>query len=133
MGDFVGGMLKYLRRHPVERLTIAAGFGKLAKLAAGHLDFHSSRSQVDVLALTAILAELGADEPITQKARAAAGAAEILAIAGDRREALAQRVARRAREVVLATLSGKTVVEVAIVDRQGRFLARIGEARWKGC
>jgi len=133
MGDFVGGMLKYLRRHPVERLTIAGGFGKLAKLGAGHLDLHSSRSQVDVLALTAILAELGADEPITQKARAAAGAAEILAIAGDRREALAQRVARRAREVVLATLSGKTVVEVAIVDRQGRFLARIGEARWNGC
>src|SRR5438552_2314385 len=34
MGDFVGGTLKYLRRHPVERLTIAGGFAKLAKLAA---------------------------------------------------------------------------------------------------
>ena len=38
MGDFVGGTLKYLRTHPVPRLTIAGGFAKLAKLAAGHLD-----------------------------------------------------------------------------------------------
>src|SRR5579859_2032423 len=37
MGDFVGGTLKYLRRHPVRRLTIAGGFAKLAKLAQGHL------------------------------------------------------------------------------------------------
>src|ERR1700683_5735447 len=28
MGDFVGGTLKYLRRHPVPRLTLAGGFGK---------------------------------------------------------------------------------------------------------
>jgi len=35
-------------------------------------------------------------------------------------------VAARAREVALATLCGKTAVEVAIVDRQGGFLARVG-------
>ena len=40
MGDFVGGTLKYLRSHPVPRLTLAGGFAKLAKLAAGHLDLH---------------------------------------------------------------------------------------------
>ena len=34
MGDFVGGVLKYLRSHPVERLTLAGGFAKFAKLAA---------------------------------------------------------------------------------------------------
>ncbi|MBV9523891.1 MAG: cobalt-precorrin-5B (C(1))-methyltransferase, partial [Alphaproteobacteria bacterium] len=38
MGDFAGATLKYLRRHPVDRLTLAGGFGKLAKLASGHLD-----------------------------------------------------------------------------------------------
>ena len=26
MGDFAGGLLKYLRRHPLPRLTIAGGF-----------------------------------------------------------------------------------------------------------
>ena len=35
MGDFVGGMLKYLRTHPVPRVTIAGGVGKMTKLAQG--------------------------------------------------------------------------------------------------
>jgi cobalt-precorrin-5B (C1)-methyltransferase len=126
MGDFVGGTLKYLRRHPVERLTIAGGFAKLAKLAAGHLDLHSARSRVDIPALAGLLAALGAEAPAITAARAAGGAAEILAIAGDRRGALARAVGAEAREVALATLCGKTAVEIAIVDRQGAFLARVG-------
>ena len=126
MGDFVGGTLKYLRGHPVARVTIAGGFAKLAKLAAGHLDLHSARSRVDTAALGEMLAALGADNVTVDTARAATGAGEILALAGTRREALARLVAGGAREVALATLSGKTAVEVAIVDRQGCFLARVG-------
>ena len=38
MGDFVGGTLKYLRKCPIPKLTIASGFGKLSKLAAGNMD-----------------------------------------------------------------------------------------------
>jgi cobalt-precorrin-5B (C1)-methyltransferase len=126
MGDFVGGTLKYLRGHPVARLTIAGGFAKLAKLAGGHLDLHSARSRVDTAALGAMLAALGADNATVDAARAAAGAAEILALAGGREGALARLVAAGAREVALATLSDKTAVEVAIVDREGGFLARVG-------
>ena len=48
MGDFVGGFLKHVRRHPVPRLTIGGGFAKVSKLANGHLDLHSARSQVDL-------------------------------------------------------------------------------------
>jgi cobalt-precorrin-5B (C1)-methyltransferase len=126
MGDFVGGTLKYLRRHPVERLTIAGGFAKLAKLAAGHLDLHSARSRVDIAWLAGMLGELGAAPATIEAARAANGAAEILSIAGELQEQLARAIAGRGREVVLATLCGKTAVEVAIVDRQGNFLARVG-------
>jgi len=126
MGDFVGATLRYLGRHPIRQLTIAGGFAKLAKLAAGHLDLHSARSQVDIGALAQMLAELGADAATAEAARAAEGAAEILALAGEKREALARAVAARAREVALATLSGNTAVEVAVVDRQGGFLARVG-------
>jgi hypothetical protein len=50
----------------------------------------------------------------------------MLGIAGDLREALARAIAARAREVALATICGKTAIEVAIVDRQGGFLARVG-------
>jgi cobalt-precorrin-5B (C1)-methyltransferase len=126
MGDFVGGTLKYLRAHPVDRLTIAGGFAKLAKLATGHLDLHSARSRVDATALTAALAALGADRATVDAARHAAGAGEILALAGRWRAALAGNVARQAREVALATLSGSTTVEIVVVDRDGGLLARVG-------
>ena len=43
MGDFVGGMLKYLRAHPVARVTLAGGVAKMTKLAQGMLDLHSKR------------------------------------------------------------------------------------------
>ncbi|MEM7465198.1 MAG: cobalt-precorrin-5B (C(1))-methyltransferase, partial [Pseudomonadota bacterium] len=48
MGDFAGGLLKYLRNHPIPKLTIAGGFAKMAKLANGSLDLHSGRSQVNM-------------------------------------------------------------------------------------
>src|SRR5579884_943168 len=69
MGDFVGGTLKYLRRHPVPRLTLAGGFGKMAKLAAGHLDLHSARSEVDIAALADLLDELGGTAEAVAAAR----------------------------------------------------------------
>jgi len=126
MGDFVGGTLKYLRRHPLPRLTVAGGFGKLAKLAAGHLDLHSSRSAVEPGFLADMLAVLGAGPATVGAARASGSAGEILDLAGEWRSALAERVARQAREVALASLSGHTEVEVAVVDRSGDFLARVG-------
>jgi cobalt-precorrin-5B (C1)-methyltransferase len=126
MGDFVGGMLKYLRRHPLPLLTLAGGFGKLAKLADGALDLHSARSRVDAALLARMLCEIGADGATVAAARQAAGAAEILALAGDRRADLAAAVAARARAVALTALAGETAVEVAVVARDGSFLARVG-------
>jgi cobalt-precorrin-5B (C1)-methyltransferase len=118
MGDFVGGPLKYLRAHPVDRLPVAGGFAKPAKLATGHLDLHSARSRVDTVALAGMLEALGADPAAVTAAGRAAGAGEILALARD--------VAWQAREVALATLGGQTAAEVVIVDRNGSLLARVG-------
>jgi cobalt-precorrin-5B (C1)-methyltransferase len=126
MGDFAGGTLKYLRSHPVPKLTLAGGFAKMAKLAAGHLDLHSSRSRVEPAALAGLLGECGADGETRAAAQGADSAGAVLDLAGPHRAALAGTVARRAREVALATLSGEVAVEVAIVDRGGAFLARIG-------
>jgi cobalt-precorrin-5B (C1)-methyltransferase len=126
MGDFAGGTLKYLRRHPVPQLTLAGGFAKLAKLAQGHLDLHSSRSRLDAAAIADVLAGLGADPATIAAAAEADSAGAILELAGSRRPALAAAIARQAREVALATLSGAIAVEVAIIDRAGDFLARVG-------
>lgn len=126
MGDFVGGTLKYLRTHPVHRLTIAGGFAKLAKLAAGHLDLHSARSRVDTAALAGTLEAFGADPITVQAAARAGGAGEVLALAGAHRVTLAGEVARRAREVSLATLGGGTAIDIVVIDRGGDLLARFG-------
>jgi cobalt-precorrin-5B (C1)-methyltransferase len=126
MGDFVGGMLKYLRGHPVARLTLAGGFAKLAKFAGGHLDLHSSQSRVDPALLADMLAATGAGEAAVTAVRGCDSAGTAIEAAGAWAPALADAVARRAREVALATLSGATAVEVAVVDRSGEFLARVG-------
>ncbi|HEX6978442.1 MAG TPA: cobalt-precorrin-5B (C(1))-methyltransferase [Alphaproteobacteria bacterium] len=126
MGDFVGGTLKYLRNHPVPWLTIAGGFGKLAKLAAGHLDLHSSRSRVDPADLATVLEELGAAPHVVADARAAASAGDVLTLAAAARLDLAGAVARRARDVALAALAGGIALDVVVFDRQGRMLGRAG-------
>jgi cobalt-precorrin-5B (C1)-methyltransferase len=126
MGDFVGGTLKYLRRHPVPRLTLAGGFAKMAKFASGHLDLHSSKSAVDPVMLCEMLAQTAADDATRAAARDSDSAGAVLDVAGPWGSALADGVARRAREVALATLSGAIAVEVAIVGRSGEFLARVG-------
>jgi cobalt-precorrin-5B (C1)-methyltransferase len=122
MGDFVGGMLKYLRRHPIERLTVGGGFAKMVKLAQGNLDLHSSRSQVDFKQLAQWLADLGAEPDDVARAEQANTAAQILMSAGSIE--IGGLVARRAREVALATLSGRTAVEIVIVDRNGTVVGR---------
>ena len=60
MGDFVGGMLKYLRRHPVPRVTVAGGMAKMTKLGQGLLDLHSRRGEVDLNWLSRIATDRAA-------------------------------------------------------------------------
>jgi cobalt-precorrin-5B (C1)-methyltransferase len=126
MGDFVGGTLKYLRTHPVPKLTLAGGFGKLAKLAQGHLFLHSAKSQVDIGELAASLAELGASAETVKAGRAANTAAQLLSIAEANGLPLARHIARRARAVALNTLGRETALEVLVFDRAGRLVGRAG-------
>lgn len=128
MGDFAGGTLKYLRRHPVPRLTLAGGFAKLTKLAQGALDLHSGRSQVDFDWLAGRLADLGADSAMQEAARTANTAMEVLALAGAPPSPLLlpALVAAEARRTALAVLDGAPVaIDVLVVDRSGKI---VGEA-----
>ena len=122
MGDFVGGTLKYLRRHPIARVTLAGGFAKLAKLAAGHLDLHSSRASVDLPGLTALLAEHGATGDLLDHARAAASANEMLLLAQGVGLPLADDVARQARRVALEHLDRGCALEVMVFDRDAGLI-----------
>ena len=125
MGDFAGGLLKYLRRHPLPRLTIAGGIGKISKLAEGHLDLHSGRSRVDQAWLADRLAELGAAPELLAKARNANSALETLELARAAGIGIGDLVAARARETALGVLAGAPVaVEVLIFDRAGQLVGR---------
>ena len=126
MGDFVGGMLKYMRQHPVPNLSILGGFGKMVKLAQGAIDLHSARSQVDFARLAETAAEHGMDPA---RVSAANSVLEVAQMADDaQRGALATAIAAAARQTALAHLRGALIaVEVVIISRDGALLGRAGE------
>ncbi|HEX4725455.1 MAG TPA: cobalt-precorrin-5B (C(1))-methyltransferase [Pseudonocardiaceae bacterium] len=127
MGDFAGAVLKYLRRHPVARLTVAGGIGKLSKLAAGHLDLHSGRSQVDPAALAALAGEAGASAQLVAAVLGAHTALDALRLCQDAGLPLGDLVAARARAVALDVLRGASVaVDVVVIDRAGDIVGRSG-------
>ncbi|WP_018699279.1 cobalt-precorrin-5B (C(1))-methyltransferase [Amorphus coralli] len=127
MGDFVGGMLKYLRNHPVDRVTVAGGFAKLTKLAQGFLDLHSGRSQVDFEWLAQAARTAGGSEAVATTILGANTAAEALSIARAADIDLAAPVALAARERAVRVVAGRPIrVDVLVVDRQGRIIAHAG-------
>lgn len=119
MGDFAGAVLKYLRRHPVPRLTLAGGFAKFSKLAAGHLDLHSKRSQVD-LRLLASLAPSIADS-----IRSANTALHALELAQAASIPLGDLVAARALATAVEVIGPAPIaVDVVVIDRAGTIVGR---------
>jgi cobalt-precorrin-5B (C1)-methyltransferase len=124
MGDFAGGLLKYLRAHPLPRLTLGGGFGKISKLAAGHLDLHSGRSQVDLDRLADLIGELGGTAALADQVRGANTANQVLELARQAGLPLADAVAQRAQATALGVLNGETAVEVLIFDRKGALVGR---------
>ena len=126
MGDFAGGMLKYLRRHPIPKVTIAGGFAKLGKLAQGAVDLHSARSRVDLPALRAALADLGAEASTRRAASETVSAAQILSLAEAARLPLGAWVAQAARTRAQALAGDQVAVSVLVYDRAGREVGRAG-------
>ncbi|TCH98181.1 cobalt-precorrin-5B (C(1))-methyltransferase [Roseococcus sp. SYP-B2431] len=112
MGDFVGGMLKYLRAHPVPRVTIAGGVAKMTKLAQGMLDLHSKRGAADMAALAELagMPELASCNTV----------AEAFSRAGD---GLGDRIAELALATAADVLRGAEIaLDIAIFDRAGRLV-----------
>ena len=114
MGDFAGGLMKYLRRNLVARLTIGGGIGKMTKLAQGARDLHSARSQVDFSGLAQVF-----NQPGLAKANTAL---EAYALAGPD---MAQWVSQSALANCQSILqSADITVDCVVVDRTGQILAQ---------
>jgi cobalt-precorrin-5B (C1)-methyltransferase len=119
MGDFAGGTLKYLRHHPIEKLTLAGGFGKFCKLADGFLDLHSGRSQVNHDHLAETIRGLGAGDLLIEKVRSANTAMEVLELAQAAQIDLASALAAKARAVASEACDHAVDIEILIYDRKG--------------
>ncbi|MGI9524285.1 MAG: cobalt-precorrin-5B (C(1))-methyltransferase [Hyphomicrobiaceae bacterium] len=125
MGDFVGGMLKYLRRHPIPNLVVAGGFAKMSKLARGFLDLHSGRSQVDFDWLALRAAENGASTSLCGTIRSANTAAQVLSLCQDNGIDIASEIADGARRTIVTTLRDAPIfAETVIVNRIGAIIAK---------
>jgi len=130
MGDFVGGLLKYLKKNPVARVTIGGGFAKMTKLAQGRLDLHSSRSAVDLAALADLAREAGASDELAGLIGAGNSALEALRLAQAAGVDLPSLVARRAWDAAAHALHGTELeLEIMVFDRDGALLARTGFMR----
>ncbi len=125
MGDFAGGMLKYLRDHPVPRVTVAGGVAKLAKLGQGRLDLHSSRGRIDLPALAAVSAAAGGDAALGARIAGANTAAEAFALAAAVGVPLGDAVAAQAWHVAADVLAGSGAeLELLLFDRDGALQGR---------
>ncbi|MDQ7015783.1 MAG: cobalt-precorrin-5B (C(1))-methyltransferase [Gammaproteobacteria bacterium] len=122
MGDFVGALLKHLKKNSVQKISICGGFGKLTKLACGHLDLHSTRSQIDFVQLAKWAQELGAEGELVEKIRSANTSAEVLRWCQATGIDLGLKVCQEAHGVARRQLLVETALEIWAVDRLGGFV-----------
>ncbi|WP_428484812.1 cobalt-precorrin-5B (C(1))-methyltransferase [Rhodopila sp.] len=126
MGDFVGGMLKYLRHHPVPRVTVAGGMAKMTKLGQGLLDLHSRRGEVDLRWLSQTATDMGGNIELTARITQSNSAMEAFSHASAAAIDLPAGVALSAWRTAAQALGGAMRLEVVIFDRSGQLLARTG-------
>ena len=125
MGDFVGGTLKYLRRHPVPKVTIAGGVAKMTKLAQGLLDLHSKRGTVDLGALATFADAIGGSDELHTQILNANTAAEAFDHAARAGVALGDNVAQAAWRTAAQVIADTDIaLEIAVFDRDGKLVGR---------
>ncbi len=125
MGDFVGGMLKYVRARPVPRVTVAGGVAKMTKLAQGMLDVHSRRGAADLAALAALARDAGGSQALAERIGGANMVAEAFRLAEAEGVALGDAVAAGAWRTAAAVLDREDVaLEILVFDREGRAMGR---------
>jgi cobalt-precorrin-5B (C1)-methyltransferase len=125
MGDFVGGMLKYIRSHPVPKVTIAGGVAKMTKLAQGMLDVHSKRGLADLDALARVASEAGADTDLVSRIAGANTVSHAFQLAGESGLALGDRVAALAWKTAARALNAPEIaLEILVFDRQGQLVGK---------
>nr|WP_199699620.1 cobalt-precorrin-5B (C(1))-methyltransferase [Notoacmeibacter ruber] len=128
MGDFVGGMLKYIRAHPVPKVTVAGGIAKMTKLAQGRLDLHSKHGRADLEALADLVREIGGGDEFVRRIAGSNTVAEAFSHATEAQLPLGDVLAERAWTTAAKVLR-QGELQLLIFDREG---ALRGEKKMAG-
>ncbi len=132
VGDFTGAAVRRMLTEGLERVVFVGMAGKLAKLAAGVLMTHYTRSKVDLGLLGEITTAAGGDGELVAAVGAASTgrhayelweAAGVLRVAGD-------ELCRRVRGVLLRAGEGRLDADVAMVDFAGRSVVAASRPEW---
>ncbi len=132
MGDFAGAVLKHLkmlckdnsRLMPIKKLSICGGFGKISKLAQGHMDLNSRASSIDFEHLRFTAKNLGATDALCEKITHSNTSIEALQHCQKNNIDLAHNLCEQALKVAKGIIPSTIVVEVIAIDRQGNFVAK---------
>lgn len=116
MGDFIGAVLKRLKKVPMQRLTICGGFGKISKLAAGHKDLHSRVSSIEFDFLAQQASVVGADEEVQEKILKANTSIEALSLC----PSLGNQICKLAQAVAEKVVPSTCRVDVVAINKQGQ-------------
>jgi cobalt-precorrin-5B (C1)-methyltransferase len=123
VGDFVGVGLKHCARRAARRAVIVGMIGKLSKMADGKMQTHAAGSEVNMVLLAQLAAELGARQEVIDEILQANTARHVLELA--QREglgAVTTLICRRVAEVARAHAGGALDVHVQLVDFNGTLL-----------
>jgi cobalt-precorrin-5B (C1)-methyltransferase len=132
VGDFTGAALRRALAAGVTRVVFVGMAGKLAKLAAGVLMTHYTRSKVDVGLLGEVTRAAGGSARLAEEVAAANTArhayelweqAGLLRAAGD-------ELCRRVRAVLLRAGQGRLAADVAMVDFRGSTVVAASRPEW---
>ncbi len=122
MGDFVGAVLKHIKRHPIDKLTLVGGFGKFSKLAYGAIDLHSRKSSIDFEFLSQQAKFLGAKLDLQEEVRQANTSLAALAKCQEIGLALGDRISDLALQQAKKIVPPHISVEVFTINKTGKMV-----------
>ncbi|MCJ8338110.1 MAG: cobalt-precorrin-5B (C(1))-methyltransferase [Pseudomonadales bacterium] len=135
MGDFVGALLKHLKKGQISKLSICGGFGKMTKLAQGALDLNSRKCSIDFAFLQRCVTQLLEQQASVlvinteqqQQLLASVGSAntsiEVLNLCSERQLPLAALICQLAQQQAQAIVAATVAVEVFAINRKGEIIA----------
>ena len=126
MGDFIGVVLKYLKKVPIPQISIVGGFGKITKLAAGQLNLHNHKSSIDFYFLAQLVTKLGGDKKLQTQILQSNTSIEALKYCQQQQIDLANTICNLALQKAQSILPQQCRCEIWTINRKGKAIGKAG-------